>query len=137
MIQNGSVPPADVLDASTLCASQVQKLQQQTLQMLPQNAKISIALDCWTSPFSQVFMAITGYFIDVNWVYHEVLLGFKPLHGAHTGNNLSSVILQTLNDHKVQNRVFGLTTDNASNNKTLVVCGLMNLHGWGWNLLDA
>jgi hypothetical protein len=64
-------------------------------------------------------MAITGYFIDVDWVYREVLLGFKPLHGAHTGANLSNVLLETLIEHNLEVRVFGLTTDNASNNKTL------------------
>jgi hypothetical protein len=88
--------------------------------MLPAGSKISIALDCWTSPFSQAFLAITGYFIDIDWVYREVLLGFKPLHGAHTGANMSSVLLETLVDHRIQDRVFGITTDNASNNKTLV-----------------
>ncbi|KAJ5316466.1 hypothetical protein N7476_006773 [Penicillium atrosanguineum] len=70
--------------------------------MLPEGAKISIALDCWTSPFTQVFMAITGYFIDKDWQYREVLLGFEPLHGTHSG------------------RVFAIITDNASNNQTLV-----------------
>ena len=65
-------------------------------------------------------MAITGYFIDVNWVYQEVLLGFKPLRGSHTGLNLSSVLLETLVEHGIQDRIFGLTTDNATNNKTLV-----------------
>jgi hypothetical protein len=59
-----TIPSADTIRRRL--QSQVQKRQQQTLQMLPQNAKISIALDCWTSPFSQAFMAITGYFIDVN-----------------------------------------------------------------------
>jgi hypothetical protein len=49
-----------------------------------------------------------------------VLLGFKPLHGAYTGINLSSVLLQTLNNHGIQDQVFGLTTDNALNNKILV-----------------
>ncbi|CRL30916.1 unnamed protein product [Penicillium camemberti] len=44
-------------------------------------------------------MAITGYFIDINWVYREVLLRFKPLYGAYIGANMS---------------------DNISNNKTLV-----------------
>lgn len=81
---------------------------------------MSIALDCWTSPFSQAFMAITGYFIDSDWVYHEVLLGFKPLYGTHTGSNLSGVLMETLLEHNIEDRVFGLTTDNASNNKTLV-----------------
>lgn len=82
---------------------------------------MSIALDCWTSPFSQAFMAITGYFIDTDWVYREVLLGFKPLYGTHTGSNLSGVLMEILLEHNIEDRVFGLTTDNASNNKTLVV----------------
>ncbi|OQE61520.1 hypothetical protein PENNAL_c0284G08124 [Penicillium nalgiovense] len=30
---------------------------------LPLNARLSIALDCWTSPFQQAFMAITGYLL--------------------------------------------------------------------------
>jgi hypothetical protein len=64
-------------------------------------------------------MAITGYFIDSDWVYREVLLGFKPLSGSHTGNHLSEVLLKTLVDHGIQDRIFGLTTDNASNNRTL------------------
>jgi len=64
-------------------------------------------------------MAITGYFVDIDWVYREVLLGFKPLYGTHSGANLSNVLLQTLIEHKLEARVFGLTTDNASNNKTL------------------
>jgi hypothetical protein len=65
-------------------------------------------------------MAITGYFIDADWRYHEVLLGFKPVYGSHTGANLSGVLLQTLMEHNIEGRVFGITTDNASNNKSLV-----------------
>lgn len=49
-----------------------------------------------------------------------MLLGFKPLYGAHTGVNLSNVLLETLLEHNLETRLFGLTTDNASNNKTLV-----------------
>jgi hypothetical protein len=98
----------------------VQDRQRSILRTLPKNAKISIALDCWTSPYNQAFMAITGYFVDERWTYQEVLLGFKPLYGSHTGQNLSNVLLETLVNLEIQDRVFGLTTDNASNNKTLV-----------------
>ncbi|KAJ5751474.1 uncharacterized protein N7511_008439 [Penicillium nucicola] len=97
----------------------VKDRQQRILRTLPPRSKISIALDCWTSPFSQAFIAITGYFIDADWVYREVLLGFKPVSGSHTGDNLSGVLLETLVEHEITDRVFGLTTDNASNNKTL------------------
>jgi hypothetical protein len=65
-------------------------------------------------------MAITGYFVDERWTYQEVLLGFKPLYGSYTGQNLSNVLLETLVNLEIQDRVFGLTIDNVSNNKTLV-----------------
>jgi hypothetical protein len=55
------------------------------LSTLPEGSKLSIALDCWTSPFHQAFIAITGYFLDLDWNYREVLLGFEPLYGAHSG----------------------------------------------------
>lgn len=100
--------------------SSVQQQQESILRKLPKDAKLSIALDCWTSPFTQAFMAITGYFIDEDWQYHEVLLGFEPLHGTHSGVNLSTVLLDILLRHKVEDRVFAITTDNASNNQTLV-----------------
>ena len=65
-------------------------------------------------------MAITGYFINIDWSYREVLLRFKPLEGTYTSTNLSGVLLEILTDHNIQDRMFGLTTDNISNNKTLV-----------------
>ncbi|KAJ6087076.1 hypothetical protein N7467_005990 [Penicillium canescens] len=35
-------------------------------------------------------MATTGYFIDRDWNYREILLGFEPLHRTHSGINLST-----------------------------------------------
>ena len=65
-------------------------------------------------------MAVTGYFIDQDWSYREILLGFEPLHGTHSGANLSTVLLERLQHHKIEGRVLAITTDNASNNKTLM-----------------
>ncbi|KAJ5666469.1 uncharacterized protein N7477_008917, partial [Penicillium maclennaniae] len=111
------IPSADTIRRRL--SSTVKDRQESILRTLPVGSRISIALDCRTSPFSQAFMAITGYFIDADWAYREVLLGFKPLHGSHIGANLSGVLLQTLIEHNLEGRVFGITTDNASNNKTL------------------
>jgi hypothetical protein len=49
-----------------------------------------------------------------------VLLSFKPLHSIYSGTNLSAILITTLTKHGIIDRVFRLTTDNASNNKTLV-----------------
>jgi hypothetical protein len=94
--------------------------QQSALRTLPPNTKLSLALDCWTSPYNQAFMAITAYFVDANWMYQEVLLGFKPVHGVHSGSNLSQIVLQILEQYQIQDRIYGITTDNATNNKTMI-----------------
>jgi hypothetical protein len=65
-------------------------------------------------------MAITSYFLDANWEYREVLLGFEPLEGAHSGDNLGSVLSSILTDYSIADRVIAITTDNASNNTTLI-----------------
>ncbi|OQD79182.1 hypothetical protein PENSOL_c329G06218, partial [Penicillium solitum] len=72
----------------------VDEEQYTIIATLPQDTKLSIALDYWTSPFQQAFMAITGYFIDRDWNYRELLLGFEPLDGAHSGVNLSEVLME-------------------------------------------
>jgi hypothetical protein len=94
--------------------------QELQLQDLPEDAKVSLALDCWTSPFQQAFMAITVYFIDKDWNYREMFLGFEPLHGPYTGNNLSDVLHRLLEDRKLLDRIFSVTTDNATNNDTMI-----------------
>jgi hypothetical protein len=98
----------------------VKEDQQRILSSLPKDSKLSIALDCWTSPFQQAFMAITGYFLDRDWNYREILLGFEPIHGTHAGANLSAVLLERLEQLNILDRVLAVTTDNASNNNTLV-----------------
>lgn len=98
----------------------VEERQYTLLQKLPNSAKLSITLDCWTSPFRQAFIAITGYFIDQEWNYRELLLSFEPLQGSHTGAYLSTVLLNLLKKHRITERVLTITTDNASNNGTLL-----------------
>ena len=90
------------------------------LQKLPLGAKLSIALDCWTSPFQQAFMAITGYFIDKDWNYREILLGFEPIYGTHSGANLCTTLLGIFQRFEITDRVLSVTTDNTSNNQSLM-----------------
>lgn len=49
-----------------------------------------------------------------------ILLGFEPLHGQHSVVNLSSVLFELLQQHQITDRVLAITTDNASNNSTLM-----------------
>jgi hypothetical protein len=65
-------------------------------------------------------VAITGYFIDRDWNYRELLLGFEPLDGAHSGVNLSEVLMDIFKKLDITDRVLAITLDNVSNNTTLV-----------------
>ena len=88
--------------------------QYTTMESFLEHGKISIALDCWTSLDKKPFIAITGYFITKDFYYHEILLGFVLLSGAHTGEQLAEVVLDVLKQHNLLYRVLGITTDNVS-----------------------
>ncbi|KAK9847933.1 hypothetical protein MYU51_017407 [Penicillium brevicompactum] len=60
-------------------------------------------------------------FIDHDWNYREILLGFEPVHGSHTGINLGAVLFPLLQKHEIEDRVLTVTTDNASNSSALVM----------------
>ena len=109
----------------------VQEQQQSVLSKLQEGSRLSIALDCWTSPFSQAFIAITGYFLDQEWNYREVLLGFEHLHGSHTGGHLSETVFQILQEHGIADRVLSITTDNASNNNTMMTSIQETIQSYG------
>jgi hypothetical protein len=65
-------------------------------------------------------MAITGYFLDQGWNYCEVLLGFEHIQGSHTGTQLSETVIRIFQEHGITDRVLSITTDNASNNNTMI-----------------
>jgi hypothetical protein len=64
-------------------------------------------------------MAITGYFLDEHWNFKQVLLGFEPLDGSHTGENLAAALYEVIGRHGIEDRIMAITTDNASNNNTM------------------
>jgi hypothetical protein len=48
------------------------------------------------------------------------LLAFIPLEGSHTGHYLASVVYDTLDEFDIKTKLQCITTDNASNNTTMV-----------------
>ncbi len=110
------IPHAKTL--SRIVSNYVDNFEKTLLRKMPLDAMLSVAIDCWTSPYQQSFLAICGYFIDASWQLQEVVLGFEPLYGQHSGENIGKVLVGVLRKHGVQDRLFALTTDNASNNGT-------------------
>ena len=86
-------------------------------------SRISLTLDCWTSPNTQAFMGITAHYIDDAWVSRSLILDFISLEGEHSGENMCETLVATCERFNIlPNNILGITTDNASNNKTLLEC---------------
>lgn len=90
---------------------------------LPKDAKVSLALDAWSSTNRKAFLCIMVYFINDNWEMEEIMIGFEHLKGKHTGKEMAAVVRAVLQRFGLEgvssNRLMGMTTDNASNNRTL------------------
>ena len=86
---------------------------------IPIGTKISLAADVWTSPNKIAFLSIVAYWITDMWELKEALIGFEEIDGAHTGENMASIIERVLVMYDIRDRILGFTSDNASNNGTL------------------
>jgi hypothetical protein len=64
-------------------------------------------------------MAITSYFLNEQWEYRQILLGFEPLEGTHTGENLALALCAVIDRHRIKDKILAITTNNASNNKIM------------------
>ncbi len=77
-----------------------------------------VAIDCWISLYQKSFLAICGHFINARWQLQEVVLRFEPLYWQHLGENIGKDLVGLLQKHGVQDCLFALMTNNASNNGT-------------------
>ena len=58
--------------------------------------------------------------MDQHFILHEDLLNFQPLHTTHTGRHIAYDIFDSLCEFGIQNKLFCITTDNASNNYKMI-----------------
>ncbi len=121
---------------SQLVNAYVDKFEVSLPGILPKDSMLSVAYDCWTSPFQQSFLAICGYYINSAWRLHEVVLGFQPLYGTHLGKSISRKLFRVLEKHRVTDRLYTITTDNASNNNHIsrYAVEICSNHTKGWHL---
>lgn len=82
-------------------------------------SRISLATDMWSSPNHMSFMGVRAYFISKLWTYESALVGFLPVYGKHSGENMASELYQLVDRLGIAGSIFCLATDNATNNTTL------------------
>lgn len=78
-------------------------------------SKISISISCWTSTNNLHFLALVVYWIDRDWKYREAILDVPVIRGKATAEKIGKVIFDVLQEHKLHNRLLGITSDNSPN----------------------
>jgi hypothetical protein len=70
-----------------------QEIQKQLLRALfDDDIKISFFMNCWSFFNKQKYLIVITYFIDFQWIYHEVLLIFEHISNSYIEQRLTKVV---------------------------------------------
>ena len=83
------------------------------------SSKISLTCDLWTSPNGLAILCVTSHWTEKDHEVREIVLDAVKMEDPHTGENIASNILVVLKDFNLENKLFCITADNASNNKSM------------------
>ena len=110
---NMKLPSATTITRDIKDRFQVSKSQVKSI--LAQQHYLAYTADAWTSPWKMPILGITAHWIDEDWQYRSIPIGFELIEGSHTGENLANAFLAVLSDWGIQDKPFYLTMDNAKN----------------------
>ena len=83
-------------------------------------SRIHILFDLWTSPNGYTICGIITHFISHQYANQSVLLTMKRLTGPYGGEDITKVIILTLQEYKVMDRLSVFITDNTKLNNTAI-----------------
>lgn len=115
------------------------QMREIVVQHLQQNAsKFSFTIDGWTSIRGKSYYGIIVHFIDENWAIHSLALDFVPSHGEHTGRDIATMFFDTLKKAGLEEKIQGITVDNASVNTAFMreLQDILEVRGIDFNAED-
>lgn len=83
---------------------------------------VHFSFDLWVSGNHLSLLGIVGHWINKDGQACRALLGLRRLHGAHTGENQSQVIMSLLQEYDLTKKIGYFTLDNAQNNDSALTC---------------
>ena len=98
-------------------------------QIIQNQAKsVSLTLDLWTAKNRQGYLGITCSFLDNTFNLREFILDIAYIRYPHTANHILESLEQVLEEWKIRELVFTITTDNGSNVKKAI----QDMEGVNW-----
>ncbi|GJW36627.1 zinc finger BED domain-containing protein RICESLEEPER 2-like protein [Tanacetum coccineum] len=90
-------------------------------------SRVDITADMWTSSNQKKgFMAITGHYIDNDWILRSKILRFLYVPCPHTSEVLTNVLMEALMEWNVDTKLSTITLDNCSTNDKLIDMGAIH-----------
>lgn len=112
--------PARVLpNRHTVALTVLEKIeatQQVIAKALKHALTVAMTFDMWTSRCGFGFGCLTAHFFGETARLRSVLLEYKDIPHPHDGEAICAFIEETLKNYRIEKKVVGITTDNASNN---------------------
>ncbi|GJU04873.1 putative AC transposase [Tanacetum coccineum] len=98
------------------------KQKDQVIKSIETNkSRVAITTDMWTSSNQKKgFMAITGHYIDNDWILRSKILRFLYVPCPHTSEVLTNVLMEALMEWNVDTKLSTITLDNCSTNDKLI-----------------
>ncbi|KAL3510611.1 hypothetical protein ACH5RR_030012 [Cinchona calisaya] len=100
----------------------VYELEKKKLKNLLKNVnKVSLTTDLWKSKNQKIeYMVIIGHWIDSSWKLQKRVLSFVQIPPPRRGVEISDAIFKCLKEWGIENKIFTISVDNASNNDVAI-----------------
>ena len=80
----------------------------------------SLTTDMWTGYHSRSYIAVTAHTISAEWEMKSYCLATREVTDGHTAETISLELSDVIAEWELDDKVFGMTTDNAKNVKNAV-----------------
>jgi hypothetical protein len=108
-------------DLTVLFASGRELLILKLAKHIKGGGRLSLTTDTWTSRNYKSFTAVTGHWIDSDWVQNSQLLDLIELTDlVHSGEYLAEKLSEITDSLKITKAVFTITQDNVASNNTML-----------------
>ncbi|XP_078445036.1 putative transcriptional regulator tpeD [Wolffia australiana] len=114
----GDVPGPDAAKATA--TAMYTEVRIKLVEMFAGIHSVSLTVDAWTSGNNLYFLGVTAHWIDSDWKLCDLLLAIRRIRGSHCGTNLVKLIVEVAYEYGIESKLCAITTDNASNNKTMM-----------------
>ncbi|CAK5277162.1 unnamed protein product [Mycena citricolor] len=108
----------------TKITNEIYKKWDAVIEHIKSTLLVSMTFDTWTSAASDPYLGITAHYIDApddqpsKWELKCDQIVFVKIDRDHSGANLAQIIVKTLDEYDLRNKVGWFTADNTTNNDT-------------------